>query len=211
MSDPQSELDIFNRISTEQIIELGNYFDDSILSPSPNLSKLKKILDKDFEISSVKELISIFYNFAISKRNPDKIFKIITTSKLDEDKKKMLKEIVQKIHDKINLDDVSISLTANFLHTFGHAHIHGFKTVTEFRPISNGREGIKKIIPSLVVSINTHESDNGVDNVINFQLTLKDAKKLIEELNSGSDLLKTEIQDFRNKFGEDIIDRKYLG
>ena len=206
MSNPQSELGIFNKISKEKIIELGSFFNDSILYKSPNPSKLEDILGIGFKIDDVAELISIFYNFTVGKQNPDKIFTIIDTAKLDEEKKKVLKETVRKIHEKTDLDSVSTSITTNFLKTFGYAHTHGFTSVTEFRPISNEKDGIKKIIPSLVVSIKTHESDNDVDGVINFQLSLKEVEKLIDELNSGTDSLKTEIQDLRNKFGDDIID-----
>ena len=187
MSNPQSELDIFDRISEEKIHELGNFFDDSILYKAPDQHKLKRILGNDFEIDNIAELISIFYNFTVGKRNPDKIFTIIDTAKLDEEKKKVLKETVRKIHEKTDLDSVSTSITTNFLKTFGYAHTHGFTSVTEFRPISDSN-GIKKIIPSLVVSINTHES--GIDKIVNFQLNLKEIEKLVEELNSGADSLK---------------------
>ncbi len=206
MSDLQPKLDIFNKISTEKIIELGNFFDETILTQLPNLSKLEEILGSGFDINDIRELVPIFYNFTIGKRNPDKIFEIISTSKLEEDKKRILKEIVQKIHDKTDLDKISTSMTSSFLKEFGFAHTHGFKTITEFRPISNAEEGIKKIIPSLILSINTHESDNDVDHTINLQLSLKDAKELIDELNNGANSLKIEIQDFRKKFGDDIID-----
>lgn len=204
MADPQSELDIFHKIPKEKIVELGDFFDDSFLHKSPDLPKLKKILSDDFGIDDIVELVTIFYNFTIGKRNPNKIFEIINTSKLDNDKKKVLKETVQKIHDKTDLDSVSTSITSKFLTAFGYPHTHGFTTVTEFRPISNKDDGIIKIIPSLVVSINTHEND--VDNVVNFQLNLDEVKKLVETLNNGSDSLKTEIQDLRDKFGDKIID-----
>ena len=203
MSDPQSKLDIFDRISKEKIIELGNFFDGSISYKDTDLSKLEEILGNDFERDDIVELIPIFYNFAIGKRNPDKIFGIVNTSNLDDDKKKVLKETVQKIHDKTDLDEVSTSISTRFLQTFGYPHTHGFATVTEFRPISDD-DGIKKIIPSLVVSINTHESD--IDKIVNFQLNLQDVEKLVEELNSGADSLKIEIQDLRDKFGDKIID-----
>ena len=120
------------------------FFDDSILYKPPNLNKLEKILDINFEIGGVMEVASIFYNFFVGKRNPDKIFGIINTSKLDEGKKKVLKETVQKIHDKTDLDNVYTSITTKFLQTFGYPHVHGFTTVTEFRPISNKTDGIKK-------------------------------------------------------------------
>ena len=95
-------------------------------------------------------------------------------------------------------------MTANFLQIFGHPHIHGFNTVTEFRPISDGKNGITKIIPSLIVSIKIHEFDD--DKMVDFQLKISDVKKLIDELNDGYDSLKTEIQDIRSKFGDNIID-----
>lgn len=202
MSDPQSKLIIFNRMPKEQIIELGNFFDD-ILYTSPDLSKLEEILDISFRMSDIIELHAIFYNFTIGKRSPNKIFEIIDTSKLDEDKKKVLKETVQKIHDKTDLGDVSIRTTTSFLKTFGHPSIHDFTIVTEFRPISN-KEKIEKFIPSLIISIDTHEF--GVDKVINFQLNLNEVEKLVDKLNEGFNSLKTEIQDLRNKFGDDIIE-----
>ena len=108
------------------------------------MPELKKILGDGFEIEDINKLISTFHNFAIGKRYPNKIFEIINASKIGDGKKKTLKEVVQKIHDKIELDEVSTSITSNFLRAFGFPHTHGFKTVTEFRPISNGKEGIKK-------------------------------------------------------------------
>ena len=64
MSDPQSELYIFNKISKEKIIELGDFFfDESILYKPLNLNKLEKILDINFEIGGVMKVASIFYNF----------------------------------------------------------------------------------------------------------------------------------------------------
>ncbi len=142
MSDPQSKLDIFTKIPKEKIIEFGNFFDDGILYKDPSLNKLERILDDDFEIDEVAELVSIFYNFIVGKRNPDKIFGLINTSKLDEDKKKVLKETVQKIHDKTDLDSVSAVLTTNFLTRFGYPHTHGFTAATEFRPISNEKDDL---------------------------------------------------------------------
>ena len=179
------------------------FFDDSILHTIPDLSKIKKILGDDFNDDDNNEIIHIFYNFIISKRSPNKIFGVIDTSNLDDDKKNVLKETVQKIHDKTDMDSLSTGIKTEFLKTFGYPHTHGFNTVTEFRPISNENK-ITKIIPSLVVSINTHEFD--VDNVINFQLNLKEVEELVEVLNDGANTLKTEIRDLRDKFGDKIID-----
>ena len=76
-------------------------------------------------------------------------------------------------------------MTANFLQIFGHPHIHGFNTVTEFRPISDGKNGITKIIPSLIVSIRIRES--GDEKTVDFQLKINDVTRLIDELNAGYD------------------------
>ena len=42
--------------------------------------------------------------------------------------------------------------------------------------------------------------------MINLQLNLKEIEKLINELNSGVDSLKTEIHALRSKFGDSIIE-----
>ncbi len=203
MSNPQSELDVFDRISNEKIIELGDFFSDEISYKEPNLSKLEKILGNGFVIDDIPRLANAFYNFTIGKRNPEQIFKIIDTSKLDNDKKSMLRGIVKKIHNKTDLDKVSTSVTSRFLKSFGHPHIHGIDTVTEFRPIS-GDNGITKVIPSLIVSVHTHYSN--IDETYSFQLELKEVEKFIEKLSSGANSLKIEMQDLRDKFGDDIID-----
>ncbi len=115
----------------------------------------------------------------------------------------MLKEAVKKIHAETDLDKVSTSITSEFLRVFGYPHVHRIGTVTEFRPISRDK-GITKIVPSLIVSVNIHDLDT--DKTVNFQLGLKEVEEFVEELNKGARSLKIEMQDLRDKFGEDIID-----
>ena len=203
VSRSQSELAVFGRISKEKIIELCDFFSNEIPYVPPDLSKLKKILGNGFVRDDIMELGVAFYNFVIGKRNPEKIFEIIDMSKLDADKKSVLKEVVKKIHAETDLDKVSASVASGFLKVFGYPHIHGINTVTEFRPIS-GDSGITKVIPSLIVSVNIHDLD--IDKTVNFQLGLKEVEEFVEKLNKGVRSLKIEMQDLRDKFGEDIID-----
>ena len=87
MLDPQSELDVFEKIPKEKITEFGNLLDERILYMRPNPSEIERVLGDGFGLDATAKLIHVFYNFFIGKRNPDKIFKIIDTSKLDEEKK----------------------------------------------------------------------------------------------------------------------------
>ena len=116
----------------------------------------------------------------------------------------MLKEIIHKIHNRINSNDVTTGITSSFLQVFGFPHTHGSTAVTEFRPISESGK-IVKFIPSLVISIKTHDSDSDHGDVINFQLDLKRAEELVNTLNKGTESLKSEIQEIRKKFGDKII------
>ena len=205
MSDAKSELSIFDKLSQESIIKLADFFNESIFITPPDKSEIKKIIGNDFKNEDIEKIISAFFNFIRSKLYPEKILEIVDDVELKEDKKILLKEIIQKIHDRVDSKDVTTGITSSFLHTFGFPHTHGSTTVTEFRPILESGK-IIKFIPSLVVSIKTHNSDDGSDGVVNFQLGLDDAEEFVKTLNEGAESLKTEIQEIRNKFGDKIID-----
>ena len=87
MLDPQSELDVFEKIPKEKITELGNLLDERILHTRPNPSEIERVLGDGFGLDTTAKLIHVFYNFFIGKRNPDKIFKIIDTSKMKRKKR----------------------------------------------------------------------------------------------------------------------------
>lgn len=205
MSSSQPELYVFNKLSEETITKLVEFFDEGILTTPPDESEIKKIVGDDFTDRDIEKIISAFFNFIRSKIYPEKILKIIDETDLEQDKKTLLKKTIQKIHDKTSLDNISTRITANFLQTFGFPHTHGITAVTEFRPISETSK-IKKFIPSLVVSIKTHNSDNNRDDIVNLQLRLETIEEFIKTLNEGAESLKTEIQEIRNKFGDEIID-----
>ena len=84
--DPQSELDVFGKIPKEKITEPGNLFDGRILHTRPNPSEIERVLGDGFGPDATAKLIRVFCNF-IGKRNPDKIFKIIYTSRMKRKKR----------------------------------------------------------------------------------------------------------------------------
>ena len=91
MSDIQSELDIFNKLSRETIIKLADFFDESIFTTSPDESEIRKIIGNDFKNEDIEKIISAFFNFIRSKLYPEKILEIVDNVELKEDKKNIVK------------------------------------------------------------------------------------------------------------------------
>ena len=85
-----------------------------------------------FNQDEISQIVSIFYILFISKNSSDKIFQIINSFNLDENKKNVLKNTVKNIHDKTDSKFVSERLFTHFLQTFGSLHIHDIKTMIEF-------------------------------------------------------------------------------
>ncbi len=112
MSDPQSKLSIFDQLSQETILKLADFFNESIITTPPDESEIRKIIGNDFKNEDIEKIISAFFNFIRSKLYPEKILEIIDNVELEEDKKVLLKEIIQKIHDRIDPKDVGLEETS---------------------------------------------------------------------------------------------------
>ena len=205
MVNAYSELSVFNKLDEETVLKLVEFFDESMLFTPPKKSELGKIIGKDLKSDDVEKIIVSFYNFIASKDKSEEIFNVIDNAGLEQDKKTLLKTAIQKIHDKVDSVKISAGVRSGFLQQFGFPHTHGFAIVTEFRPVTDS-DKIIKLIPSMIVSIKIHNSDKNEDSIVNFQVNLEETKQFIKVLEKGAESLKTEIQEMRSKFGDEIID-----
>lgn len=206
MSDPQSALSIFNKLSKEKITELSEFFDESIVSKMPDEDKVREIIGNEYSDYDLQVVITSFFNFFNSKLYPDQMFEIIDSSNVEKEKKDFLKETIKKIHDKIDPEKIKEDSQYDFLQDFGHPHLHKIGIIPEFRPILKDGQ-IIKFVSSIVVSGTVHNPyEKDEEASINFQTDVKGAESLVKNLTHMIEETKTQISEIRKKFGDNIID-----
>ena len=203
MKQVHKDLSEVGRLPRNLILKITDLVDEDIIVKQ-NIPGLKDILgDVDADVDMIEQ---VFYNILIFKNEPKKFTKLIDdTTALTDEQKDTLKEAMKKVHDKVDIDKISVNRQVDRLETFGHlyAHIDDFSIATEFRPIlDKDTKKIIKIVPSLVID-NSHQMHTK-DNPINFQMDLKNAQQFVDSLNRNINTLKVEIQELREKFGSDV-------
>jgi len=204
MATPKEQLLVFEKIENSKINQMFNLVDESIIVTQIKKEKILKIIGEGFSNLEIYYINNALFNF-VNIKTEEIILKIIENSELSNDKKNILKENFQAIKKSLSQDKISLLKSMSFLEDFGHPHVHTMGVYTEFRPLSkNGK--IVKIIPSLIIKGSVHNPDNDKNILINFQMTLKEFEKIITEFQNDASVMKKEIAEFKEKFGDDIID-----
>ena len=204
MPQYQKDLAEVGKIPQEILFKIIELVDEDVVT-QPEITGLKDVLgDVDIDIERVE---TVFYNIVLAKDDPESFIKFIDdTSELTSSQKSILKDTMKKIHDKVDIRKIRTNRHITHLKMFGHTYtqINDHCITTEFRPISdNDTKKIIKIIPLLV--IDTAFYDSHKNKSINFQMDLDDAQLFVDALNRNIDALKAEMQEMREKFGNDVI------
>ena len=203
---PQYQKDLAEvcKIPQEILLKIIEIVDEDVVIQS-EITNLKKVLGEvDVDIDRVE---TVFYNIVLAKDDPESFIKFIDdTSKLTSSQKSILKDVMKKMHDKVDIRKIRANRHISRLKTFGHTYIQidDHCITTEFRLFSDkDTKKIIKIVPLLV--IDTAFYDSHKNKSINFQMDLDDAQLFVNALNKKIDVLKTEMQEMREKFGKDVI------
>lgn len=207
MASPEKQLEVFGKIENEKIEQMFEMVDESIINNSIKKEKLVEIINRDLTNLEVKNINNTFYNFTLSRKYSDRIIELIEDSKITLEKQNILKKCFTTLLDRLSEKVITDNKNISYLKDFGHPHIHALDTVTEFRPLSDEDGKIIKLIPSIVFSGSTHNPDHTTDeSPLNFQMNLKSVEELIKNLQETVKGLNNEIESFKEKFGDDIIE-----
>ena len=205
MPQYQKDLAEVGKIPQEVLFRIIDLVDENVIT-QPEITGLKDVLgDVDVDSDRVE---TVFYNIVLAKDDPESFIKFIDdTSELTSSQKNILKDTMKKIHDKVDIRNIRTNIHIHRLKAFGHTYtqIDDHCITTEFRPISDkDTKKITKIVPMLVIDTAFHDSDKK-NKSINFHMDLDDAQLFVDALNRKIDALKVEMQEMREKFGEDVI------
>ena len=205
MGKAQDDLGVVGKLPRETIFKIADLVDENIITEG-DIAGIKDVLG-DTNVS-IRAIVRVFHNIARRKDNPKTFMEFVNTTNLTDKEKDALRDVMKKVHNKLDADKITTNMTALHLEVFGHMHMDRnsaiFPIVTEFRPLSkNGK--IIKMTPSLVVDIPLHDPREKDGKSINFHMDLEDAEWLADLLNRNIKTLKAEIQQIREKFGSDVI------
>ena len=175
--------------------------------PNDVVLKIIELVNEDID-TDIDRIETAFYNIVLAKDDPESFVELIDDApELTSKQKDILKDIMKKIHGKLDVRKMRTNSHVPRLKTFGHvyAQIGIYAITTEFRPLSDpDTKKITRLVPSLV--IDTAFGDRHKRNKsINFQMDLDDAKLFVEALIKNIDALEDEIKEMREKFGESIV------
>lgn len=207
MSSPSKDLEIFNKLSKDQIIQLANLFDEKIISTTPNQSKIEEIIGKNFTETEITTIITVFYNFFLHADDPEILKQTIADTKLNDEIKSATTQALSIVIEKTDEEKIEIEFESSYLEDFGHSHIHELAIYAEFRPIFKHGE-IVKMVPALVFQGMTHNPnwENINEKEINFQCSVIYAEKLVKNMQKNIDEIKAQIEVLQKKFGDSIVD-----
>ena len=175
MSRAQDDLDIVGKLSRETLFKIADLVDESIITQR-DVTGIQDILE-DPNVSAMA--ITVFLNIVTRKDHPEIFMKFVDdASNLTDKENDTLRDVVKKVHSKVDADKITTNVNANHLEVFGHMHMHinmnAFFIATEFRPISKDGK-IIRMIPSLVVDMPIYDQHEN-NKYVNFQMGLEDAK-----------------------------------
>lgn len=195
---------VFENLPDAKILELANVLDESIIR-KPDLTKITGVVGEHLSEPDVVSVINVFYNFFINRASYQQMIRLIDATRLQEQKKDVLKQVLKNIHEKSDAQKVTQMKTIAELDVAGHPHFHQLRIYTEFRPVSdNGK--ITKLVPKLVVSGLVHEPNVHDDRTVLIQMDLEDGRKLAKEFSNQLEAFEAEIKFMKEKLGPDIID-----
>ena len=204
MGRPQDDLGVVGKLPRRLLFKLAELVDESIITTPLDIAEIKNVLGDTN--TDVGKIMRVFYNIVTYKDDPKTFIKFIdSTRKLTDSDKSILKDVMKKIHSKVDAENIRSNRKVINLDTFGHmhAHIDESSITTEFRPFSDGNK-IIRIVSSLVIDASIHDL-HGNHKSINFQMDLDEAEQFADLLNKNIKSLKSEILEMREKFGSDII------
>jgi len=204
MATPKEQLMVFNKIENAKINEIFNLADENIIKTRIKKEKIHEIIGDKFDATELYYINNVLFNF-VSNEKEKKLFTIIESSQLPDDKKNILKDNLQKIRKRTSKDKINRFEAESQIKELGHPHIHSIGAFTEFRPISNNGK-IISIVPAMIIKGIIYNPDTEENLPINFQMSLKQFEKMIENFQKDASGFKEEIAEFREKFGSDIID-----
>ena len=195
---------VFSRLSREQAEGLADMFDEGLLLRRPDLERMRAITGTSFADKDLASLARLYVDLLVTKISAGTRRDVESGMGLDDDKRRLLAEIAEKMRDTIDAGKVRDNLTLGALANLGHPHIARIEVYTEFRPLSVGG-AIKRLVPHLVVDGTVHADGGTVQRQINFQMDRAAARQFAKDLQSGIDALDDEIKDMRSKFGGDAV------
>lgn len=205
MADPNADMAVLARLPDDKIHALADMLDESIIIRLPESAKIREIADTHLSESDVSCIINVFYNFFASQANPQPIIQMVDAASLQENKKNVLKEVLESIHKKIDTQKITQMQTIATLDVIGHPHFHRFDVYTELRPVSNDGK-ITKLIPKLVITGVLGEPHTHIDRTISIQMDPKEGHKLVKDITSQLEALETEVRFMQGKLGDDVVD-----
>ena len=205
MGRAQDDLGIVGKLPRETLFKIADLVDENIITQG-DITGIKDVLG-DTNVSA-GTIVTVFHNIVTRKDHPKTFMGFVdSTSNLTDKEKDTLREIMKKVHSKVDAGKITTNISANYLKVFGHVHMHrsaaAFSIATEFRPISKDGK-IIRMVPSLVMDMPLYDPREG-DKSVNFQMDLEDAEWFANLLNDNIEALKIEIQEMREKFGSEII------
>lgn len=205
MGKAQEDLGIVGKIPSETIFKIADLVDEDIITKG-GIGGIEDILGENNV--SIGAIVRVFHNIVTCKDHPEIFMKFVdSTSDLLDKEKDTLKEVVRKIHNKVDADKITTNINVNQLEMFGHRHVQKnestFFIASEFRPILKDGK-IVKMLPLLVMDLPVYDP-RGNSKPVNFQMNLEDAEWLADLLNDNIKSLKIEIHQMREKFGSEVI------
>ena len=198
-------LQVFSELDKQQIANITNILDDSIVKERFSKSKIKEITDMGFTTKQAHDIIECYYNFYIGSQNPTGIQSIVNRqTNLTNKTKQQILELIDVVHKKADKQKINLEMECNEMQKFGHPHIFGLKSTLEFRPIII-KNKLEKMTVSTIIHFDTHDEGETSLTPLVFQTSTSNFKKIIQALNEQ--LTETEIvtQALSKKLGDDFI------
>lgn len=205
MIEQPQELQVFSILDKEKISKIMDILDESIVRDQFKSPKIKKLEELGFTNQQSRDILECFFNFYHGLVYPDLMMELINNIDFKDDVKKLVIETFEVIRKKGDKTKVIMADKAEQLEDFGHDHLHGFKAISEFRPIIENGE-LRKLITSIIVEGNVQNANHTKTTSINFQTNLENFEMLVQDLNEELKRVKTEVAALKEKLGEDIVD-----
>jgi len=207
MVEPEELISVFSKLNLEQINQLFELVDASITDQPLDMTKFFKIVGKGMTSTDVLDLNESLYNFSMGVSSPEIILKIVDDSTLKTETKEALKKNIKSLHARLPPEKITLHRAKTIAEEFGHPHVHNITAMAEYRPISNDNGKFQKIVPSFVVTVSIQsQKHEDPPQLVDFQMDVKAFENLINQLQDTLKIAKLEMEEFKNKFGEDIID-----
>lgn len=197
-------LRLFGRLSREQAERLADMFDEGMLLRRPDLGRMREITGPSFADNDLARLARLYLDLLMTKISEETRRDVESVKGLDADKRSLLVGIAEKMRDAADAGKMRDNLALSSIGGLGHPHIRHLTVYTEFRPLSSGST-IKHLVPQLVVDCLIHEGGRVPERPLKIQMNLADAQAVVDNLQSGIDTLKNEVEAMREKFGGDVV------